>query len=238
MKLPPLHDFDPALFAHGRALWRGPGTDAARFSPRMARSLVHRVCEASPGATLWDPFCGTGLIPSVARLFYGRSLQAVWASDLDAAVVQIAHKNLGLCHDPEIARLRLRAVRGLSGQNAKSARRWGQVERYLHRLLPRIEQAAKEPVDTQTWVGDAADLPDGDGPIYIVTDAPYDRSSALRGPPLDAIVHAWLHDGRVRGISMVTATLPTVDPADAQVERVAVRGDRWLWSARRPHGAR
>ena len=66
--------FHPELFAHGRLLYRYAGSDAHRFSPRLAYRLLRDLDTGAPGSpsVLWDPFCGAGTIPlEAANLLAG-----------------------------------------------------------------------------------------------------------------------------------------------------------------------
>jgi hypothetical protein len=224
----PSPDFDPTLFAHGRLLWRHAGSDGARFSPALAWALVERAVRANPGATLWDPFCGIGLIPCLARLFFWDRLGGVLASDLSEAAVATTQRNLAVVSSMEGAQDRLRTVRGRRGQNPKSERRWGEVEACLQALLPRIASAAAADVPTRARVAAAHVPAPGSGPLIIVADAPYGTTTTLAGPPLVEVLGAWLDDERIVRIDLVVPADIGAQVADAlpALELHAVRGRR------------
>lgn len=221
-------DFQPTLFAHGRLLWRCDGSDATRFSPRSAWHMVQHACEAGAGeAALWDPFCGTGLIPAVARLFFHRQLQSIRASDLHEPAVRMAERNLGLVSDPQVAAARRREVAGRMGQNPKSAKRWGEVRDYLDQLEPLIVEAAASPLPCQATHAAAAEAGELPGPIFIVGDAPYGKQSALTGPPLPQVVQGWIQHPEVAYIDLMCTSEQARDLATHLDLRVTpARGGR------------
>lgn len=180
---------DPVLFSHGRLLWRHPGSDGVRFSPKLAWTLLSHADPPSDGAILWDPFCGIGLIPAMCRLFGPAPFTEVWASDVDPHAVRCAARNLDLVSDLSVAATRLAQVQGLRRQNEKSDRRWAKVEGYIQCLKPSI---ANPIVDRhRTWSGPAHEVPDTQTPICIVADAPYGRQSAWLGPAPGKVLTAW-----------------------------------------------
>lgn len=197
-------DFDPEFFAHGRLLWRFDGSDAVRFSPRLAWGMIADAAECSGGTgRLWDPFAGAGLVPALARLFFPSEFASIAASDASPEAVETTAKNLALVSDTEAAKKRLAQVTGLRGQNPKSDRRWGEVAAYLSSLMPRIEAVsnkalpmrvecalAHEHVQLLTAPESTADASD----LFVVGDAPYGKGSQLVGPPLEAVVQGWIDE--------------------------------------------
>ena len=176
--------FSPEFFAHGRVLYRYAGSDAWRFSPKLSYSLVeHMPAGPTPGrSVLWDPFCGTGLIVSIACLFFPGKFQTIVASDIAPEAVECAGKNLSLVSNVQSATKRLRFVRGLRGMNAKAPRRWGEVAEYLEALMPAIEQTERLGPMLRTFTASAFALPAGvEGDVQFVGDVPYGRSSHMWG---------------------------------------------------------
>jgi hypothetical protein len=173
----------PELFAHGRLLYRFPGSDAHRFSPKLAYALVETIAaRPDPQAVLWDPFCGAGLILSLARLFFADAFKTIIASDINNTAVECCAQNLGLVSDGYWAQKRLRHLRGLQKMNAKSHRRWGDVATYLEELLPTIRHQKPTPPQLRTFRASAFDLPDTiEGNLHFVGDLPYGKSSHLHG---------------------------------------------------------
>lgn len=175
--------FIPRLFAHGRLLYRFEGSDACRFSPILAYRMIERLCEvAGECPVLWDPFCGTGLIVGIARLFFPRSFQAILASDVSPLAVECARKNLVLVGNVEAARKRLKELRGLQKMNVKSHRRCGEVADYLESLMPLIEQNERLARPVHAFVASAFGLPAGtEGEVHFMGDLPYGKQSRMAG---------------------------------------------------------
>lgn len=229
--------FEPEYFAHGRLLWRFEGSDAVRFSPRLAWGMVEGAAEISAGAGwLWDPFSGAGLIPAVARAFFASAFVGIAASDASLAAVETTVKNLALVSDLEAAAKRLAHVRGLRGQNPKSDRRWGEVAAYLERLLPNIEAAASIAREARVECALAHEqLPrlagEAGAALYIVGDAPYGRGSELLGPPIDAIVQGWVNEPSVAYVDLVCTPqqLATLSAGEGVTARSG-RGGRARWT--------
>lgn len=107
--------FRPEFFAHGRLLYRFPGSDACRFSPKLAYRLVRGISVGLPEhpSVLWDPFCGAGLTVSIARLFFPQSFHTIVASDIAPEAVRCCEKNLLLISNAQAARKRLKHMHGL-----------------------------------------------------------------------------------------------------------------------------
>lgn len=226
-------DFNPTLFSHGRLLWRSPGSDGARFSPRLAWRLLDEVTRERESTALWDPFCGTGLIPSLATLFFGASFSGVYASDVSDAAASVATKNLRLVSDQDVAAQRKREVHGRRGQNPKSDLRWGEVERYLDVLEPHIALAASRALPLHCWTGPAHRLPDIGSELCIVADSPYGTQSRLAGAALEDVVASWLADERVARVALVMAEPLAVVHArpGMRVTQEPVRGGRTVLHA-------
>lgn len=228
-------DFDPTLLSHGRLLWRFPGSDGARFSPRLAWSLLDEATQGAAPLALWDPFCGTGLIPAVATLFFGERLAEVHASDLAERAAAVAWENLQLVSDPAVAARRMREVAGRRGQNPKSDRRWGEVERYIGALEPRIEAAQRRALPMTCRTAPADRLPDTNHPLCIVADAPYGVHSTLHGSILAELVAGWLADASVARVALVMGDSLDETPSASgfHCAQRPIRGGRTVLTAAR-----
>lgn len=131
---------------------------------------------------LWDPFCGTGMIVSIACLFFPGKFQTIIASDIAPEAVECAAKNLSLVSSVEAAKKRIKFVRGLRGMHSKARRRWGEVADYLESLLPLIERSERLAPTLHTFIASAFALPPGiEGDIHFVGDVPYGRTSHMGG---------------------------------------------------------
>ena len=176
--------FCPAFFAHGRLLYRFPGSDACRFSPKLAYRLVRDLSIGLPKQTsvLWDPFCGAGLIVSIACLFFPQAFYKIIASDIVPEAVGCCNKNLLLVSNAQAARKRLKHMHGLQKMNVKSHSRWGEVAAYLDALMPSIQQNERASPAVKTFVASVFQLPSCiEGSIHFVGDLPYGISSHMDG---------------------------------------------------------
>ena len=234
-------DFNPEFFAHGRLLWRFDGSDAVRFSPRLAYGMIADAAECSHGAGwLWDPFAGAGLVPALARVFFPHGFAGIAASDASLDAVQTAAKNLALVSSLEAAEKRLAHVTGLRGQNPKSDRRWGEVAEYLSSLMPRIEAASNEALPTRVECGLAHEYgarlaaPEPTpytSDLFVVGDVPYGRGSQLIGPPLDVILQGWIQEPRVAYVDLIcTQDQALTLPPDPSARLRPARAGRARWT--------
>ncbi len=183
--------FDPALFCHGRLFWRHDGSDSARFPPALAWRLVSRAAAGSDGrSVLWDPFCGTALIPCLGRLFFADDFAGIVASDIDPEAVACARRNLAMMQDRAAFGERRRAVEGFRGRNKKSEARWGAVSQYMDRIESLVDAAAHKSCPVTTWSVSAGDqFPEADR-VALITDLPYGNASALVGDGLVDIIES------------------------------------------------
>jgi hypothetical protein len=184
---------DPGIFAHGRLFRRYPGSDAHRFSSRLALGILQHVRTDPDGGphVLWDLFCGTGLIPCVALFAYPDKFDTVIASDIDPEAVRCARFNMGILSEPETFERRLREVHGRRGANPKEDRRWGEVEHYMERIRPVVDAQRERLPAVRAFRAGALDLPrDVSGRVHFVADLPYGNTSSLRGGGLQQVMPA------------------------------------------------
>ena len=131
---------------------------------------------------LWDPFSGSGLIASVACLFFGKEFRAIVVSDIIDEAVKCSRKNLLLVSDVRAAQRRLQQMRGLQKRNVKSFRRWGEVAQYLESLMPLIQANQQLRPRVHAFTASAFELPlDLGEDVHFVGDLPYGRSSSMCG---------------------------------------------------------
>ena len=140
------HCFNPTFFAHGRLLHRFDGSDACRFSPKRAWKILDNL--EVENAVLWDPFCGTGLIPSLAALFFRHKFSHIVVSDVLKQAMQCAYKNLCMLTQIACFEDRINWIRGRQGCNVKSLKRWKEVEVYAELIRDLIE---RKPVPKLTY---------------------------------------------------------------------------------------
>lgn len=218
---------DPDLFSHGRLLRRFPGSDASRFSARTALQLLQHIEVGTGPQVLWDPFCGSGMIPCVALLAMGLDrgvprFAAVFASDINPAAARCARGNMHLFEAHDAFERRLDEVRGAGYGNPKRARRWGRVVRYMESLLPFLPAA---PPPCHALAASVFSLPTlgmtlPDAQVHFVGDAPYGAMSSLHGGSLSAAL-----DCLQRAFPGASITLVSRSEVLPEVERLP--GLRW-----------
>merc|ERR1712194_463356 len=172
---------DPWLFRHGRLLYRYPGSDACRFSSKKAWYLLRHIkVEKGINNILLDPFCGTGVIPSMAAFFFSSKFQSVVASDINPDAVDCSRRNFHVLTDPDAAEKRLGQMRGMMRHSPKWHRTWGELAVYLEGLIPTIRRGNF--VRAEAFQGSAFDLSTSrTDKIHFVGDLPYNNTSSLLG---------------------------------------------------------
>ncbi len=217
--------FDPECFCHGRALWRFPGSDGARFSPRLAWSMVADAVLAAEGPMgIWDPFCGTAVIGSLARLFFAEQFMHIVASDINPDAVACASQNLDLVSSVDGLVRRRTVVQGHRKRNPKSERRWGAIESYLTSLEPLVERARAEAVQVSCVQGAPTDVVLPEGCSWVaVADTPYGRSSAIEGEGgIDAIILSMVADRPSLGLDLVMP-MAVAESLAPRIEAASIR---------------
>lgn len=237
--------FEPTYFAHGRVLYRYPGSDSARFSPRLAWRLIRTIHDRYPsGGVLWDPFCGSGLIPALAALFFPGLFRTIVASDSNPTAVACAARNLAIATSVDAMRQRRDALARRRRQNVKSDHRWGAVVDYIDAVLPLMVSPAVAPLTIHTFSASAFALQRAPIPIatqdtiHFVTDLPYGRQSRLVNGCLDDLASMVLGMGdRVS----LTVVLPSADVsrfivgcAAGRIWQTPCRGQRTIVFAESP----
>ena len=215
---PPL---DPDLFSHGRLLRRFPGSDASRFSARTALHLLQHIEVGAGPQVLWDPFCGSGMIPCVTLLAMALDwgvpkFSAVIASDVDATAARCARDNMRLFCQGDAFDRRLAEVRAEGYGNPGRVRSWERVARYMETLRPflPLERAPA----CHAFAASVFALPPmysqlEESQVHIVGDAPYGSMSSLHGGGLPAALAALRRDFPGAGITLVARrdVLPAVE---------------------------
>jgi len=175
------HLFNYHLFAHGRLFYRYYGSEACRFSPQAAfRLLSHLAADNARPTTLWDPFCGTGFILSVAGCFFPQAFPVLLGSDVQPEAVRCAARNLALFTDAAAFSARRRELEMCMRPSPKHRLRWGEVAAYFDRLGAAVDFSTPS-YRFATFIADAATARRPEQDLTIFADLPYGRSSTLVG---------------------------------------------------------
>ncbi len=174
------HRFDYQCFSHGRIFRRYHGSEACRFSPDGAFILLARLCRDLTGPfTLWDPFCGTGLIPGIAAGFFAHRVPSLVVSDILPEAAPCALGNLLMFRDDAAMQRRMHEIEVLGRPSLKHRERWSAVGEVLAR--PAISPRAR-PASIIARVVAAQDAPRvRDERLLLIGDLPYGRASPLHG---------------------------------------------------------
>ena len=185
-----IRTLDPDIFSHGRLLRRFPGSDACRFSARVALNLLERVDDHPRGSRpriLWDPFCGAGMIPCVALAAFPGKFDVVVASDINGEAVACALENLNIVCDSAAFAARRAQIHKSRGMNQGMDRRGAIIESYMAELEP-ILMTNPAAVTIGALRGDAFRLPAVSGDVHFVADLPHGNQSQLLGGPLSELL--------------------------------------------------
>ncbi len=174
------HLFDHLRFAHGRIFRRYHGSEACRFSPEGAFILLARLARELEGTyTLWDPFCGTGLIPGIAAAFFAHRFPRLLVSDVLPEAAPCALGNLLMFRDDAALRRRLGEIELLSRPSPAHRLRWGEVGAVLARLAAEPRARPEQITARMVAAQEAPRL--RDERLVLIGDLPYGRASPLHG---------------------------------------------------------
>ena len=178
---PQSHLFNHHLFAHGRLFYRYYGSEACRFSPQAAyRLLSHLATDNARPTTLWDPFCGTGFILSVAGFFFPQAFPVLLGSDVKPEAVHCTQRNLSLFSDRAAFTARRAELEMCMRPSPKHRLRWGGVVDYFDQLGAALD-FTRPGYRFSSFVADAASARRPEIDLTIFGDLPYGRSSQLVG---------------------------------------------------------
>lgn len=190
--------------ASGRVLYNARGTTA--FPVRLASELVQRCFyqleqKGVQGPyTLYDPCCGGGYLLTVLGLLHGDRIDSVYASDINAEVLDVARKNISLLTPMGMERRRRELI--------DMAEKFGKPS---HReALASLDMLAgglvySQVKQTLVFQADATAMPAAEAPRgvhLVITDLPYgslvDWQGASDDPVTDTLsnLHRLLAPGQ------------------------------------------
>ncbi len=171
-------------------LRRFKGSEACRFSTRVALNILKHIETGDGPQFLWDPFCGTGLIPSVGLFAYAARFDGVIASDINPCAVQCARANMSLFREPGEMEQRLREVRVRQKAYVRQTENWRAVARYIEEIRPVLEVQRQQQPSSYAFTSSALALPrlGLKGQIHFVADLPYGTMCRLQGGTLGEVI--------------------------------------------------
>lgn len=174
---------DYADFSSGRVLYNLPGRPA--FPVRLMSEAFQRACAYLPDQAydIYDPCCGAGYHLAVLGYLHGWQIRTIAGSDIDAAAVDVAARNLSLLTPQgvanrisEIEQMLIAYGRKASHQTAlESAQR-------LAQMLPDLQ-----PLAVNSFVANVFDATalqqglNGYRPNLVFADVPYGQHSVWVG---------------------------------------------------------
>lgn len=183
--------------AAGRVLRSLPGRPA--LPVRLASEIFQRCLDhrgSGEPAVLYDPCCGAAYHLACIGLLHGENLQAVYASDIDAAVLPAARQNLAML-----------SAEGLAARRAEIEADYRAFGKESHAVA--LESAGRleahlpqRPIETAVFQANALDraaLAAGLGgrrADIVLSDVPYGNRSAWlgelsgEGPPIHRMLAA------------------------------------------------
>lgn len=221
---------DLSDYSSGRVFYNQPGRPA--FPVRLASEVFQRCMAARPAGSgpclLYDPCCGSAYHLAVLGYFHGEDIRALIASDVDAQVLEVAARNLGLLSLPGLER-RTAEIEDLLQIYGKESHR--QALESAARLRTRLTAlTALRPLSTRLFQADASDpaaLARGlseDCPDLVFTDVPYGQHSAWQSSqsdPLWAMLEA-LAPRLAEGALVAVAADKAQKPAHSRYHRLDV----------------
>ncbi|MTI95729.1 MAG: hypothetical protein FH749_09650 [Firmicutes bacterium] len=152
----------------GRVLYNQRGTTA--FPVRLASELFQRCAALLPKSgpyTVYDPCCGGAYLLTALGFLHRQDIAAIYGSDIDSEVVQLAGKNLALLNHAGMER-RTDELQALLEQYKKESHREAVIS------AQRLRQMIKEPLASKTFIADITNSGLGLKDIdMVITDLPY-----------------------------------------------------------------
>lgn len=184
-----------ADYASGRVFYSLPGYPA--FPVRLASEMFQRclALRAADGLTapcaLYDPCCGGAYHLATLAYLHRKQIASIAASDIDAAALALAQRNLELLTLPGLER-RISQLELLWADYSKRSHEeaLASAERLRARLLALTEHHC---IPVTLFLADAMDeiaITDvvGEASVDVVlTDVPYNRLSAWQGNSVDPL---------------------------------------------------
>jgi hypothetical protein len=159
----------------GKTLYQAGSTRTPRFPARVAYFMLNALFESvEEQITLYDPFCGHGVLLVTAYLLFSERIKKVMGSDINPIVLDTARKNFQWLRDPYALEERLRAIQAYKTQDdvLKAT--------YQGRCRLMFDHAQERDLEVELFVHDATQIGEilaaTNGAVALVTDPPYSRN--------------------------------------------------------------
>ena len=159
----------------GKTLYQALSTRTPRFPSRLAYVMLNALfADQTPPVTLYDPFCGNGVILCTAYLLFAERIKKLIGSDINPIVLDTARRNLQWLRDRDAFEERLRAIQGYKTQDDELK------AFYQQRCRLMFDHARQTHLDVELFEHDATQvsriLAAIDREVAVVTDPPYARN--------------------------------------------------------------
>ena len=156
----------------GKTLYQALSTRTPRFPPRVAYVMLNSLFEDEREAiTVYDPFCGNGVILCTAYLLFSEKIKRLMGSDIDSVVLDTARRNFQWLNDEDALEERLQAIQAYKTGNddLKTS--------YQERCRLMFNEAQQIHLDVELFRHDATRIHERlasiDGEVALITDPPY-----------------------------------------------------------------
>lgn len=156
----------------GKTLYQALSTRTPRFPPRVAYVMLNSLFEADREAvTVYDPFCGNGVILCTAYLLFSQKIKRLIGSDLHPVVLDTARRNFRWMREQSALEERLRAIQAYKTEDDELKRFYQERCRLMFNHAQQIRLDVELLQRDATQIG--AHLASIDGEVALVTDPPY-----------------------------------------------------------------
>ncbi len=156
----------------GKTLYQALSTRTPRFPPRVAYVMLSSLFqEKRETVTVYDPFCGNGVILCTAYLLFSKKIKKIIGADLHPVVLETARRNFRWMKEHNAFEERLRAIQAYKTENSELKKT------YQERCRLIFNHAQQICLDVELLQRDAAQIQEHlaaiDGEVVLVTDPPY-----------------------------------------------------------------
>ena len=156
----------------GKTLYQAVSTRTPRFPPRVAYVMLNSLFEEErEPITVYDPFCGNGVILCTAYLLFSQKIKKLIGADLHPVVLDTAQRNFQWLKEQSALEERLRAIQAYKTENDALKRS------YQERCRLMFDHARQVCLDVELFQYDATQIRDYltsiDGEVALITDPPY-----------------------------------------------------------------
>ena len=156
----------------GKTLYQAVSTRTPRFPPRVAYVMLSSLFEERQETiTVYDPFCGNGVILCTAYLLFAEKIKRLIGADLHPVVLETARRNFQWLKEENALEERLRAIQAYKTENDELKRS------YQERCRLMFNHAQQIHLGVELFQRDATRIQDHlasiNNEVALVTDPPY-----------------------------------------------------------------